>query len=41
MCITNDNATRNGNKHNNVIKRKKMLEEGKGKHEKKEMMMKL
>jgi hypothetical protein len=27
MCITNDDATRNGNKRNDVMK-KKMLEEG-------------
>jgi hypothetical protein len=31
MCITNDDAISNGNKHNNVMKKKKMLEEGKGK----------
>jgi hypothetical protein len=30
-CITNDNATSNGNKCNEVIKKKKMLEEGAGK----------
>ncbi len=30
MCITNDDATRNGNKCKNVMK-KKMLEEGEGK----------
>jgi hypothetical protein len=27
MCIINDDATKNGNKHNDVIKKKKMLEE--------------
>jgi hypothetical protein len=31
MCITNDDAISNGNKSNNVMKKKKMLEEGKGK----------
>jgi hypothetical protein len=41
MCITNDDATKNGNKHNDVMKKKKMLEEGKGKQNKKEMMKKL
>jgi hypothetical protein len=41
MCITNDDATRNGKKCNNVTKKKKMLEEGKGKQNKKEMMKKL
>ncbi len=41
MCITNEDATRNGNKCNDVMKKKKMLEEGKGKHNKKEMMKKL
>ncbi len=35
MCITNDDATRNENKHNNVMEKKKMLEEGKGKQNKK------
>jgi len=27
MCITNDDATRNGSKRNDVMKKKKMLEE--------------
>jgi hypothetical protein len=40
MCITNDDATRNGNKRNHVMRKKKMLEEGKGK-QKMEMMKKL
>jgi hypothetical protein len=31
MCITNDDATRNGTKCNDVMKKNKMLEEGKGK----------
>jgi hypothetical protein len=31
MCITNDDATRNGNKCNNVMRKKKMLKEGEGK----------
>ncbi len=39
MCITNDDATRNGNKRNNLMKKMKMLEEGEGKHEKKEMVV--
>jgi hypothetical protein len=39
MCITNDDAISNGSKCNNVMEKKKMLEEGKGK--KKEMMKKL
>jgi len=34
MCIINDDATRNGSKHNNVMKKKKMLEEGEGNDEK-------
>ncbi len=38
MCITNDDATRNGSECNGVMKKNKMLEGGKGKHEKKEMM---
>jgi hypothetical protein len=29
MCITNDDAISNGSKHNNVMKKIKMLEEGK------------
>jgi hypothetical protein len=41
MCITNDDATRNGNKRNDVMKKKKMLGKGKGKHNKKEMMKKI
>jgi hypothetical protein len=41
MCIINDDATRNGNKRNDVMKGKKMLEERKGKQKKKEMMKKL
>jgi len=40
MCISSDDATRNGNKCNNMMK-KKMLEEGEGKQKKKEMMKKL
>jgi hypothetical protein len=40
-CITNDDATRNGNKHNDVMKKKKILEEGEGKQQQKEMMRKL
>ncbi len=40
MCITNDDATRNGSKRNDVMK-KKLLEEGEGKHKNKEMMKKL
>jgi hypothetical protein len=35
MCIINDNATSNGNKCNEVIKKKKMLEEGEGKRKEK------
>ncbi len=35
MCISNDDATRNGNKCNNMMK-KKMFEEGEGKQKKKE-----
>jgi hypothetical protein len=31
MCITKDDATRNGSKHNNMMKKKKMLEKGEGK----------
>jgi len=38
MCITNDNATSNGSKCNEVIRKKKMLQEGEGKR--KEKMMK-
>jgi hypothetical protein len=34
MCITNDDATRNGNKCNDVMKKKKMLEEGERKQKK-------
>jgi hypothetical protein len=30
MCITNDDAISNGSKHNNVMKKKRMLEKGKG-----------
>ncbi len=41
MCLINDDATRNGNKHNDVMKKKKMFEEGEGKQKKKEMMKKL
>ncbi len=41
MCITNDDATRNGNKRNDVMKKKKILEKGEGKQQKKEMMKKL
>jgi hypothetical protein len=41
LCITNDDATRNGNKCNDPMKKKKMLEEGEGKQKKKEMMKKL
>jgi hypothetical protein len=33
MCITNDDATRNDNKRNDVVKKKKMLEEGEGKQQ--------
>jgi hypothetical protein len=40
MCITNDDAIRNGSKHSDVMK-KKMFEEGEGKQKKKEMMKKL
>jgi hypothetical protein len=40
MCITNDDAIRNGSKCNDVM-RKKMLEEGEGKQKKKEMVKKL
>jgi hypothetical protein len=40
MCITNDDATTNGSKHNNMME-KKMLEEGEGKPKKKEMTKKL
>jgi hypothetical protein len=32
MCITNYNATNNGSKGNEVIGKKKMLEEGEGKN---------
>jgi hypothetical protein len=35
MCIINDNATSNGNKCNEVTKKKKMLEEGEGKRKEK------
>jgi hypothetical protein len=35
MCITNDDATRNGNKCNNVMKKKKMFEEKERKQKKK------
>jgi hypothetical protein len=35
MCITNDDATRNGSKRNNVMKKKKMLEEREGKYKRK------
>jgi hypothetical protein len=31
MCIINDDAISSGYKHNNVIKKKILLEEGKGK----------
>ncbi len=41
MCITNDDATRNGSKDNEVMRKKKMLKEGEGKQKKKEMMKKL
>jgi hypothetical protein len=34
MCITNDDTTRNGSKHNNVMKQKKMFEEVEGNDEK-------
>ncbi len=30
MCINNDDATRSGSKCNNVMTKKKMLEEGEG-----------
>jgi hypothetical protein len=40
MCITNDDATKNGNKCNNMMK-KKMIEKGERKQKKKEMMKKL
>jgi hypothetical protein len=41
MCITNDDVTRNGSKRNDVMKKKKILKEGEGKQQKKEMMKKL
>jgi hypothetical protein len=41
ICITNDDATRNCSKRNDVMEKKKMLEEGEGKQQKKEMMKKL
>jgi hypothetical protein len=31
MCIINDDAIRNGSKHNDVMKKRKMFEEGEGK----------
>jgi hypothetical protein len=34
MCITNDDATRNSSKCNNVMKKKKMLKKGEGKQKK-------
>jgi hypothetical protein len=40
MCITNDDAIRNGSKHSHMMK-KEMFEKGKGKQKKKEMMKKL
>jgi hypothetical protein len=36
MCIINDDATRNGNKHNDVMKKKKMFEEKERKQKKTE-----
>jgi hypothetical protein len=41
MCITNDDATRNGSKHKDVMKKKKMFKEGEEKQKKKEMMKRL
>jgi hypothetical protein len=38
MCITNDDATGNGNKRNDVMKKKKMLEKGERKQKKNRMM---
>ncbi len=35
MCITNDDAINNGNKCNNVMKKRKMLEQGKEKQKRK------
>ncbi len=35
MCVTNDDALSNGSNCNNMMKKKKMLEEGKGKAKKK------
>jgi hypothetical protein len=41
MCITNHDATKNGSKCNDVMKKKKILEEGEGKQKKNQMIKKL
>jgi hypothetical protein len=40
MCVTNDDAIRNGSKRSDVMK-KNMFQEGKGKQKTKEMMKRL
>jgi hypothetical protein len=41
MSIINDDVIRNGSKHNDMMKKKKMLEEGEGKPKKDKMIKKL
>jgi hypothetical protein len=38
MCITNDDATRNGNNYNDVMKKKKMFEKKERIHKKTKML---